>query len=43
MSDAKGQLRYQQRHALSQTSKQLVAQAFPRESPAQAITQLAGS
>jgi hypothetical protein len=36
----RGQLWYQQRHALSQTSKQLVAQAFPCDSPAYALTGL---
>ena len=39
----RGQLWYQQRHALSQTSKQLVAQAFPCESPAYTLTGLEGS
>jgi hypothetical protein len=43
VSEGGGQLRYQQRHALSQTSKQLVAQAFPHESPAYTIIWLAGS
>jgi len=43
VSDGGGQLQYQQRHALSQTSKQLIVQAFPRKSPAYTIMWLAGS